>query len=709
MDKFLMSSPQLLQPFPDEDSEQVYDYEYDVADFLYDVDTLPPRTHSKHFSVDGRQFDRPFDARQQDTKPFDGPPYDGRVYEARTPDGLLAPFLLNAGSRFNFSHLRNVLLDAARYNHVTNGAGHNEPDTGNGPNGTGAPGTVGLQARGGGATARNSVGPSANGALSRNASLVRGGGDGGENSAFGAYLGDGMHSQNLPMASDLPDVADMHSSIHSLHDLHDLDSINNIHNIASMAGISASNSAQYLAAFANANANTNANAYTSSGPPAHLRTHSTVSASAFVPSHAHRVSQSADPPSGTFTHLVSLLTLHLGGSMPALLLLALNALLLDLPYLAMALTTPARRRKCLVLSATYATPMRGVPPLPGLKVGKTPKTHRRTRLKAAGKLLDAFEALDSPGLDYDVATPAKRPAPQYFTPVLGFGALLDAGPRLRRNDTLDLIKIEDQDDDACKQLRKARLFTAGTSHTYGAYTNFAMSLAPHFTLSEAAGDAGGEQTGLDGVNGPGMNGGLGGLNGGARGNGSGNGNAQGSAFAAQLGRFRKSASIDLLLPELVASDRSTLKSYPASIDLAAITNSGVTATPHPAGGLLPPIAATRMRGVSPLRASTTYPTPSQIHESSTTVEIAKFAEEILKSDSKRPIVVQPDEDEVDPKKKHKCPLCLARFQRPEHVKRHLKSHSTEKPFQCDVPSCGRRFNRKDNLKAHLKKIHKKAA
>ena len=62
---------------------------------------------------------------------------------------------------------------------------------------------------------------------------------------------------------------------------------------------------------------------------------------------------------------------------------------------------------------------------------------------------------------------------------------------------------------------------------------------------------------------------------------------------------------------------------------------------------------------------------------------------------------------IDPKKKHPCPLCDSRFQRPEHVKRHLKSHSKEKPYECDEPDCGKRFNRKDNLKAHLKKIHQR--
>lgn len=58
-----------------------------------------------------------------------------------------------------------------------------------------------------------------------------------------------------------------------------------------------------------------------------------------------------------------------------------------------------------------------------------------------------------------------------------------------------------------------------------------------------------------------------------------------------------------------------------------------------------------------------------------------------------------------PKKVHSCPLCAAVFQRPEHVKRHMRSHSSEKPYECDEPGCGKRFNRGDNLKAHLRKIH----
>lgn len=59
------------------------------------------------------------------------------------------------------------------------------------------------------------------------------------------------------------------------------------------------------------------------------------------------------------------------------------------------------------------------------------------------------------------------------------------------------------------------------------------------------------------------------------------------------------------------------------------------------------------------------------------------------------------------KKIHECPLCSMKFQRPEHVKRHMLSHSSEKPFLCPELNCGKRFNRNDNLKQHLRNIHKK--
>lgn len=51
--------------------------------------------------------------------------------------------------------------------------------------------------------------------------------------------------------------------------------------------------------------------------------------------------------------------------------------------------------------------------------------------------------------------------------------------------------------------------------------------------------------------------------------------------------------------------------------------------------------------------------------------------------------------------------CEGRFKRQEHLKRHVKIHSKEKPHVCWVPGCSRRFSRRDNLKVHCTKTHSK--
>ncbi|PGH31068.1 zinc finger protein BrlA [[Emmonsia] crescens] len=57
----------------------------------------------------------------------------------------------------------------------------------------------------------------------------------------------------------------------------------------------------------------------------------------------------------------------------------------------------------------------------------------------------------------------------------------------------------------------------------------------------------------------------------------------------------------------------------------------------------------------------------------------------------------------------KCnaPGCDGRFKRQEHLKRHLKSHTNEKPYVCWVPDCNKSFSRNDNLNVHYTTTHGK--
>ncbi|KAL0948789.1 hypothetical protein HGRIS_008919 [Hohenbuehelia grisea] len=57
---------------------------------------------------------------------------------------------------------------------------------------------------------------------------------------------------------------------------------------------------------------------------------------------------------------------------------------------------------------------------------------------------------------------------------------------------------------------------------------------------------------------------------------------------------------------------------------------------------------------------------------------------------------------VDPTKRHVCPTCSKRFNRPSSLKIHVNTHTGATPFRCPMPDCGREFNVNSNMKRHYR-------
>lgn len=61
------------------------------------------------------------------------------------------------------------------------------------------------------------------------------------------------------------------------------------------------------------------------------------------------------------------------------------------------------------------------------------------------------------------------------------------------------------------------------------------------------------------------------------------------------------------------------------------------------------------------------------------------------------------------KPKFKCNFinCGKMFMRKEHLTRHMRVHTRQRPFSCTVDGCNKQFSRSDNRDAHVKNVHYK--
>ncbi|EJF59994.1 hypothetical protein DICSQDRAFT_33224, partial [Dichomitus squalens LYAD-421 SS1] len=53
-------------------------------------------------------------------------------------------------------------------------------------------------------------------------------------------------------------------------------------------------------------------------------------------------------------------------------------------------------------------------------------------------------------------------------------------------------------------------------------------------------------------------------------------------------------------------------------------------------------------------------------------------------------------------RRHCCPHCSKRFNRPSSLAIHVNTHTGAKPFTCAYPGCNRKFNVNSNMRRHYR-------
>ena len=105
---------------------------------------------------------------------------------------------------------------------------------------------------------------------------------------------------------------------------------------------------------------------------------------------------------------------------------------------------------------------------------------------------------------------------------------------------------------------------------------------------------------------------------------------------------------------------------------------------------------TTMTRKTPGSAATTPPHPQRRTSSFTSLTSLPKAEDTTSS----PLGLSVSEELIN----HNCEVrgCTAVFQSQEHLKRHMRKHTGEKPFACLFPGCCKTFSRNDNMLQHLR-------